>query len=213
MKEKKGEGKKKGLRIGFKAKILGLSLPITVIMVVVLITIAYTVSKHDIMRSSEDLLSTSAKDQAHQIESWLNRKLEEVATVKFDIEHSGALEDPAKMQEKLDSYYGLDSDFIRGFYVSDLNGNIVKASDAQSIASAGQVWFAEGITRVNPAFTGAYANEEGVPVISTSGMLNDLENVRVISADLALDSINSIVNSSVSMKNAESLLVDKADIQ
>lgn len=165
------------------------------------------------MESSERLLATSAKDQSHQIEAWLNRKLDEVKTVKFDIENSGALSDDTLMQKKLDSYVGLDAAFQGGFYVADLTGNVMKAElNENPVASpAGQIWFTEGITRMNPNFTKTYVDESGNQVISASGMLNDLERPRVIAANVSLDSINIIVNSSVSMPKAESLLVDKTD--
>lgn len=205
--------KKGGLRLGFRGKLLSMILPFTILMVIVLIAIAYTVSRNNIMESSERLLTTSAKDQSHQIESWLNRKLDEMKTVKYDIENSGALTDAKLMQQKLNAYAGLDAAFDGGFYVSDLYGNVVKAADNKNtIASpTGQIWFQEGITRMNPNFTKAYTDDSGNQVISASGMLNDLDNPRVISANLSLDSINIIVNSSVSMPNAESLLVDKTD--
>ena len=67
--------KKKGFRIGFRGKVLGLTLPFMIVMIIVLIAIAYIVSRNNIMESSERLLTTSAKDQSHQIESWMNRSL------------------------------------------------------------------------------------------------------------------------------------------
>lgn len=209
----KKEKQKEGIRIGFKAKILGISLPITVLMVVILIAIAYTVSRANIIRSSENLLNTSAKDQAHQIESWLNQKLKEASTVKYDIEHSDAMENQESMKKKLDSYYGLDGDFAGGFYICDQNGIVTKASqNTDSMSSpTSQIWFQEGMTRVNPGFTKVFADPAGKQIISVCGMLNDMELVRVFSANLTLDSINIIVNSSVSMQNAQSLLIDKTD--
>ncbi len=209
----KGSGTKTGPGIGLKGKILGLILPITIIMVVILIVYSYTVSRANILSSSEDLLRTSAKDQANQIESWLNQKLKEINTVKYDIEHSDALTNDELMQQKLDSYYGLDSSISGGFYLSDLDGNVMMASDRESSISnpTDQVWFKEGLTRRNAGYTKMYQNQDGVNVISACGMLNDMEHVRVFSADMALDSVNIIVNSSVSMPKAESLLVDKTD--
>ena len=91
MKKPKQHPKPKGFRMGLRAKILGISLPITIIMVIAMIAIAYSVSEKDIMKSSQSLLRTSAKDQGNQIEAWLNRKLDEVKTVKYDLEHSGAV--------------------------------------------------------------------------------------------------------------------------
>lgn len=205
------ERAKTGIRIGFKAKILGLSLPITIVMVVILIAIAYNVFRTDIIGASEDLLRTSAKDQAHQIESWLNQKLKEASTVKYDIEHSNAMTDDEELQQTLNSYYALDSDFSGGFYVCDQNGAVIRAEQNTNSFSSptSQIWFQEGITRVNPGFTQAAVNAEGTQMISVCGMLNDLDRVRVFSANLTLDSISIIVNSSVSMKKAQSLLIDK----
>ena len=85
MKKPKQHPKQKGFRMGLRAKILGISLPITIIMVIAMIAIAYSVSEKDIMKSSQSLLRTSAKDQGNQIEAWLNRKLDEVKTVKYDL--------------------------------------------------------------------------------------------------------------------------------
>lgn len=210
---KKEEKNKRGLRVGFRAKLLGMTLPFTALMVVILIANAYMVSRSNIMDSSLRLLTTSAKDQSHQIESWLNRKLDEMKTVKYDIENSGALQDDALLQDKLDKYAGLDAAYGDGFYVADLTGKVMQAESSESRISGAkdQIWFKEGITRMNPNFTKAYADADGNQVISASGMLNDQDNLRVISGNLSLDSINIIVNSSVSMPKAESLLVDKTD--
>lgn len=89
----KKKPKKGGHKFGMKAKILGLSLPITMIMVITLIIIAYTVSRSNMLEESQQLLNTSAKDQSHQIEAWMNRKLDEVKAIKYDIEQSGGFEE------------------------------------------------------------------------------------------------------------------------
>ena len=60
---KKDHKQRGSFRLGLRAKILGVSLPVTIIMVIVMIAIAYNVSEADIMASSQSLLSTSAKDQ------------------------------------------------------------------------------------------------------------------------------------------------------
>lgn len=207
------EEKNKKIRLGFKSKILSIVLPVIIIMVCILIAIAYTVSRTNIMDSSRQLLATSAKNQSHQIENWLNRKLDVAMTVKYDIENSGALTDDKLMKEKLDYYLNLDSAFAGGFYVADLNGKVLTASDSDlgMQSAVGAQWFDEGKTRKNLGITRVYTNEAGDSVISACGLLNDLNNLRVLSVNLSLDSINIIVNSSVSMPDAESLLIDKTD--
>lgn len=205
--------KKRGLKIGLSSKIVSLSLPITIVMVVILIVTSYTISKSNIMESSENLLNTSVKDQSHQIEAWMNRKLDEVKTVKYDIEHSGALKDEKLLQQKLDYYYDLDGTFNGGFYIADASGSVKKASSSENTYSSvkDQIWYTQGLTRLNPNYTSAYEDGSGKQVISVCSMLNDLDNIRVISTNLSLDSISIIVNSSVSMPDAESLLINKTD--
>lgn len=201
------------VRLGFKTKILSIVLPVIIIMIFALIAIAYTLSRTNIMNSSRQLLATSAKDQSHQIENWLNRKLDIAMTVKYDIENSGALTDETLMQEKLDYYLNLDSAFAGGFYVADLKGNVTTASESELTmkSASGAEWFDEGQSRRNLGITKVYTNDDGDSVISACGLLNDINNLRVLSVNLSLDSINLIVNSSVSMSDAESLLVDKTD--
>ena len=212
MKKPKQHPKQKGFRMGLRAKILGISLPITIIMVIAMIAIAYSVSEKDIMKSSQSLLRTSAKDQGNQIEAWLNRKLDEVKTVKYDLEHSGAVKDQKLLQKKLNDYYALDDSFVGGFYVTDTAGTVMKADDntTQINNAKDQIWYQKGLTRMNPGYTPVFEDDENHMMISACGMLDDATNIRILSTNLSLDSVNIIVNSSVSMQGAESLLVDKS---
>lgn len=195
-----------------KSKILIITLPCLIIMVISMIVMAYGVSKNSLLKSSTELLNTSAKDQVHQIESWLDQKLNEVKTVKYDIENTDALSDNEKLQGIIDKYENLDSDFRSGFYISDTSGNIMKAADSTAESKKlDQPWYKEGLTRVNMGYTDLYENENNEKIISVSGMLNDFQNIRVLATDMNIDSVNIIVNSSVSMSNAESILVDKND--
>ncbi len=61
MKKPKQHPKQKGFRMGLRAKILGISLPITIIMVIAMIAIAYSVSEKDIMKSFTELAANISK--------------------------------------------------------------------------------------------------------------------------------------------------------
>ena len=74
------------------------------------------------------------------------------------------------------------------------------------------VWYQDGITRLNMAFTDAYMDENGEALVSASGILNDGSDVlRVISADLSLQRISIIVNSFIEMEDAQAFLVNSKD--
>ncbi|MFR5399719.1 MAG: HAMP domain-containing protein [Lachnospira sp.] len=112
----------------------------------------------------------------------------------------------------MDSYYGYSDNYPDGLYVSDSNGNLLKASKSTKSESSPtkSTWYTEGLTRVNMTIGSAYKNAEGVNVISASGILKDnSDRIRVISADMTLDRISIIVNSFIEMDDAQTFLVDK----
>ena len=120
--------------------------------------------------------------------------------------------DDTQLKAILDGYYNYNDNYPDGLYVSDSNGNLIKADKSTKKESnpVQSIWYKEGLTRVNMAVGSAYKNAEGVNVISASGILNDgTDNIRVISADMTLDRITIIVNSFIDMDNAEAFLVDK----
>ena len=147
---------------------------------------------------------------ASKIEAWLSENLASFQMAKTTIENLHP--DDTQLKAILDGYYNYNDNYPDGLYVSDSNGNLIKADKSTKKESnpVQSIWYKEGLTRVNMAVGSAYKNAEGVNVISASGILNDgTDNIRVISADMTLDRITIIVNSFIDMDNAEAFLVDK----
>ena len=70
MKKPKQHPKPKGFRMGLRAKILGISLPITIIMVIAMIAIAYSVSEKDIFTElAANISKRSRKSDRGVVES------------------------------------------------------------------------------------------------------------------------------------------------
>ena len=114
----------------------------------------------------------------------------------------------------LNTYYGFNENYPEGLYIADSTGKVIKAEGSEkSTNNATQsVWYQDGLTRVNMAFTNAYTDENGEAVISASGMLRgDFDEVKVISADLSLQRISIIVNSFIEMEDAQAFLVNTED--
>ncbi|QAA31809.1 methyl-accepting chemotaxis protein [Clostridium manihotivorum] len=204
--------KEKEHKISIKVKLLGVIIPMMAMAVSLLIGISYTKSNSIITNSANDLLETSTKKQANQIESWLNENLASFNAVKHSIE-SSSLSD-GQLQNLLNNYYGYNSNFPEGVYIGDSTGNLLKAEKStmsnKNVLSS--LWYNQGLTRINMALGSPYVNEQGKNVISASAILNDNSGkIKVLSADLSLDKISIIVNSLAEMKNAQSLLVNKND--
>lgn len=202
---------KKKMR-SIKAKLLGTILPVAAVMVLAIAATSYMISKNIITEYSQNLLSSSIANQANEIESWLDENLSAFQTVKRAIE--GTQPDEEALQRILDSYYQFNDNYPNGLYVADENGKLMKASESDKAESnlLQSVWYREGITRLNMAFTDAYTDENGEALVSASGILDNGSDVlQIISADLSLQRISIIVNSYIEMEDAQAFLVNAKD--
>lgn len=205
------EKKTKKMR-SIKTKLLVTILPVAVVMVLAIATTSYLISKNIITEYSQNLLSSSIANQANEIESWLNENLSAFQTVKRAIE--GMKPDEADLQRILDSYYQFNDNYPDGLYVADANGKLMKASESDKTDSnlLQSVWYREGMTRLNMAYTDAYTDENGEALVSAAGILDDGSDVlKVISADMSLQRISIIVNSYIEMEDAQAFLVNSKD--
>lgn len=193
-----------------KMKLIGSIVSIVIAMIIVLVTFSYGKSANVIEEYSEELLSSSVGNQTAQIEAWLKENISSFQMVKTTIEKMHF--NDAQIQKILDSFYNYNSNYPQGIYIGDTTGKVMKATEASISVNNihDEVWYKEGLTRVNMAVSSPYVNSAGEKVISVSGILNDGKNKKsVISADMSLDRISIIVNSFIEMKHAKAFLVDK----
>ncbi len=206
-----GEKAQKKMR-PIKAKLLGTILPVVAVMVLVIASTSYLISRNIITEYSKNLLSSSIANQANEIESWLDENLSAFQTVKQVIEQTHP--DEAALQRILDSFYQFNDNYPEGLYVADADGKLMKAAESDKTENnlLESVWYRGGITRLNMAFTDAYTDENGEALVSASGILDDGSDVlKVISADLSLQRISIIVNSFIEMEDAQAFLVNSKD--
>lgn len=201
-----------------KTKILAAVSALVLILVLILIIVSYTISKNIITDQSMQLLELSTKNQASQIEAWMSENLNVFNTFKQDIETMDYTE--AQLQSLLDSYYGRSSDYPDGFYIADTSGKVMQAAgvDYKKTADASSAWYNEALTRVNMAFGDVHVNEAGTDVVSAGAILRDskkaggnakAKNTRLLVVDVPIAHIQVIVDSFISMDDAQAILVDK----
>ncbi|MGN0352804.1 MAG: methyl-accepting chemotaxis protein [Roseburia sp.] len=198
--------------VSIRTKLLGTILPVVIIIVLLLVGVAYYISKNIITQYSKNLLNSSIDNQVNEIEAWLNENLASFQSVKQVIEGTNPSEE--ELQVILNQYYGYSDNYPEGLYIADENGRLMKAEGSEKIESnpTESVWYQAGLTRLNMGFTDAYTNANGEAVISASGILNDNSGkMKVISADLSLQRISIIVNSFVEMDDAQAFLINSAD--
>ena len=61
--------------ISIKTKLLGIILPVMAVIIVVLISLSYYVSKKVVQSDAQKLLKTSVESQVSEIEEWLDKNL------------------------------------------------------------------------------------------------------------------------------------------
>ena len=204
-----------------KTKILAAVSALVLILVLILIIVSYTISKNIITDQSMQLLELSTKNQASQIEAWMSENLNVFNTFKQDIETMDYTE--AQLQSLLDSYYGRSSDYPDGFYIADTSGKVMQAAgvDYKKTADASSAWYNEAFTRVNMAFGDVHVNEAGTDVVSAGAILRDskkaggnakAKNTRLLVVDVPIAHIQVIVNSFISIDDAQAILVDKESL-
>lgn len=204
-----------------KTKILAAVSALVLILVLILIIVSYTISKNIITDQSMQLLELSTKNQASQIEAWMTENLNVFSTFKQDIETMDYTD--AQLQSLLDSYYGRSSDYPDGFYIADTSGKVMQAAgvDYKKAADASSAWYNEALTRVNMAFGDVHVNEAGTDVVSAGAILRDskkaggnakAKNTRLLVVDVPIAHIQVIVNSFISIDDAQAILVDKESL-
>lgn len=236
-------GKKKSVT-SIKTKILAAVCSLVLILVLVLILLSYMISKNIIEDESQQLLDSSVRNQASQIEAWMSESLNVFNTFKQDIETMDYTDD--QIQTLLDSYYGSSTNYPDGFYIADSDGHVQQAADVEykKTADDSSVWYHEGFTRVNMSFGEVYTNEAGTDVISASGIIkepgqtakeagevenadaqlpsdapaaeekgtDDSKTTRILAVDVPIAHIQVIVNSFISMDDAQAILVDRSNM-
>lgn len=193
-----------------KTKILTAVSALVLILVLILILLSYMISKNIIEDKSKQVLELSVKNQASQMEAWMTESLNVFNTFKDNLETMDYTDE--QIQTLLDSYLGKSSNYPDGFYIADSDGKVMQADGVEYKKSISDdpVWYTEGLTRVNMAFGDVFTNEAGEEVISASAILRDSDKTRVIAIDVPIAHIQVIVNSVISMDDAQAVLIDRS---
>lgn len=193
-----------------KTKILTAVSALVLILVLILILLSYMISKNIIEDKSKQVLELSVKNQASQMEAWMTESLNVFNTFKENLETMDYTDE--QIQTLLNSYLGKSSNYPDGFYIADSDGKVMQADGVEykKTISDDPVWYTEGLTRVNMAFGDVFTNEAGEEVISASAILRDSDKTRVIAIDVPIAHIQVIVNSFISMDDAQAVLIDRS---
>ena len=207
---KRASDSKKTRKTGkIRNKLLVFIVPTVVVLVAVLVVVTVLIVRSKLTEMTISQLESSLSNQGDNIEAWLEKNIEFFQTAKDTID--GTKPDDEELQELLDTYCGANSNVANGLYIITEDGKFLKGAGSEKTLDnpLSSEAYSQGITRINMDFGAAYKDDNGDYVISAAGMLNDgSDKIRVLAADVSLQSISIIVNSDVKMSGASSFLVD-----
>ena len=194
-----------------KYKLLLILLPAVIVQILILVFVSGALSRKSMKKMATNALNSSITNQADNIEAWLEGNIQNFSTVKQIIEKTQPSD--KELQEILNACYGFNTYCKEGPYVGTASGKLFKAEESEKASSdpTQEIWFKQGMTRVDMSYGASYVNN-GTAVVTASGLLVDGSNeCKVFAADMNLKSIATIVNSGVKMDQASSFLLNKAD--
>ncbi len=114
--------------ISIKAKLLGVILPVMMLIIVVLISLSYYISKRVVSSNTSRLLETSVESQASEIQGWLDRNLDSFRAAKQAFEWTNLSD--GQRQSFLNAFYNFNSNFPDGLLIADRKGRVYRGREA-----------------------------------------------------------------------------------
>lgn len=213
MKRKDTKEKSKKRSLGMKSKLITTVIPVSIISIILLLTLAFQASKSIILNYGYQLLESISNTNANEIETWsqdILSSLDEVQNVLEQVDFT---------DEELLAYLGSTKDkhesYPLGVYIGTDQGDVINAFDF--VPSADYVvtdrdWFKEGLNRDSFGFGATYVDANtGQSCLSASVKLKSNGTVtEVASADIYLDQISEMVSNMKLLNTGTVFLLDKA---
>lgn len=184
------------VKLGIRAKLVGLLLPTIVIVLTAILLIVYSNTSNMLLQKSESLLQSNSTGVVNSVSAWMNEVLSTLETQRDTIQYF-------KMPESQELDYikhtaGQNEAYPAGVYIATTNGQLKHASfvPAADYDLFSKPWYIDGLKSEKMTFGEVYFDSDSQKsVVGVSGMLKSSSGgVRgVVAADIYLDAISQIV--------------------
>ncbi len=196
-------------KIGIKARLLSVLLPIVALGLGIIIILAYQSSKASIKEKTEELLEADATAGVNQITAWMEKNIATLDTAVETIEYLHMSGDEILNYEG--KYLGTYEDFPNGIYIATEDAVTYDASgwDAGSTPWE-KSWYQEGINHETFAFGEPYIDElTGEYVVTASRWMDNVAGKSgVAAADVSLSILSDVVGQMVVAGDGEAFILD-----
>ncbi len=212
MQEKVQKPKKEFDRFSIKIKLIFVVIPIVIVSILVLLFTTFFISQDIIVNYGHQIIQTTSESNTNSIETWVQGIISTFNEVKTTIETVN-FTDKTEL-EYLESTVNKNPSYPTGVYMGDDKGNFIDASGwipPKDYIVKDRDWYKEGLTHDNVAFGATYLDAQtGQYIVSATTKLKSKNNTtRVMSIDILLEEVSSMVASMELMKSGAMFLVDK----
>lgn len=196
---------------GIAAKLMLFILPVVAAAFLVLVFIAFTVSKESIKEKTESLMRAEGNAGANQIQAWERENLSILDTAADTILHLNMDDDEILNYEVC--FLGTYEDFPNGIYITYDDGKVLDGAGWQPEGDATQgIWYTEGVTHEKFAFGEPYEDSFTKEYIVTASRFIGNLNGRqaVIAADVSLSILADVVREMEVAGNGDAFIIDAA---
>lgn len=195
-------------KMGIKGRIIRVIVPI----LLVIMFSFFALSRNQIVKLAKGNLSADSQKCAGDIESWTGGILEEL-TVYERVIDSGLFTSDAQILKYLETSMGMNDAYPNGIYMGDDKGVYLDGSGwvpGSDWVLTERTWYVEGREHEELKFGEPYFDSYSEQMcVSVSVYLNDSRAVRVMAADVYLDSVCDRVKEIESSIDGRAVLVEK----
>lgn len=206
----KDKGEKSGKRkFGVQAKLLTYTLPSVAVAFLVLIFIAFSVSKSSIAEKTIALLQAEGKASVNQIKNWESGNLTTLGTAVDTMQYLKMSDE--ELLEYEAQFLGTYEDFPNGIYITYDNGTVLDASGWQPEGDVTQgTWYVEGVGHPEFAFGEPYMDSLTNEYVVTASRYVERLNGRgaVVAADISLSILSEAVSGMEVVGDGDAFIID-----
>jgi methyl-accepting chemotaxis protein len=211
MKKIRTKKAKKSRIVGTKTKLISIVIPISIVLIIALLTVTFQVSKGIILTYGNKVVESISAANANEIKTWSQDIISTLNQVKNTLEQVEL--DDTQTINYLASTMNKNNSFPLGVYIGTDQGEVLNAFDFVPPADyvvTDRDWYKEGAEREEFAFGTIYVDANtGEFVLSASAKVKSSDGVnQVAAADIFLSEVSNMVTNMKLMETGTIFLID-----
>lgn len=195
-------------RGGIKGKMIAILLPSTIITLLAVIIVAYSMSRDSLLDKTRELVETGADAAVNDISGWLSECLSGMDTISYSITGQDMEQD--QIRTYLKNIIGKDENYPDGVYIAFSDGTLIDGAGWNPEEDITQSdWFKSGKEREEFGFNAPYVDQlTGEYVVTASKKIKIGNKDAAIACDIHLGRITEVIKDIKIAETGSAFVVD-----